>query len=250
MPPIMRVDFPEQLTVGRLVRRYKRFFADVELRAAVGGHGEPTVVVAHCPNTGRMTGCAEPGCEVWLLPAPEGSKRKLRWTWVLSTTSAGDLCGVHTAYPNRLAEIAIREGVIGELAGYPSIRREVRMGQRSRVDIHCEGHAKAPPVWVEVKNVTLVRDGRALFPDAVTSRGLKHLNELEARVRAGDRAAMVFVVQRPDGRCVGPADTIDPEYGKALRRVAAAGVEVYAIRVTATPSHLEVAGTIPICLVG
>ena len=232
--------FPTTLTEARLIRRYKRFLADVELAS-----GE--VVVAHCVNTGRMSGCSEPGSRVWLEPAAEGSKRKLRWTWVLIQDSAGVMVGVHTGFPNRFVAAALRDGAIEPLRGYDSVRTEVKMGDSSRVDVFLEGHASQPNCWVEVKNVTLVNDRVALFPDAVTERGRKHLNELEKRVKEGDRAAMVYVIQRSDGDTFQPADHIDPEYGQALRRVVRqGGVEAYALRIQPAPEGLHLQDMIPV----
>jgi len=239
MSVVMRIDFPEPLISGRLIRRYKRFLADVELD---GGE----VVTSHCVNTGRMSGCADEGSEVWLLPAPKNTKRKLKYTWVLTRRADGVTVGVHTGLPNQLVATAITEMGIPGLCGYESVRREVKMGERSRVDVYLSGHSERPPCWVEVKNVTLVRDGTALFPDAVTERGRKHLNVLIDQVHNGDRAAMVYVVQRLDAVRVRPADDIDPEYGEALRRAMENGVEMYALSVNADPTGLKVVGMLPV----
>ena len=151
------------------------------------------------------------------------------------------IAGVHTGYPNALVAGALAEGEIPALANYETIRREVKMGEKSRVDVLLSGHSVHPDCWVEVKNVSMVQNGIARFPDAVTARGLKHLDELVAKVESGDRAAMVYAVQRPDASHVEPADDVDPEYGQALRKAVERGVETYAIRVVATPNYLETA---------
>ena len=236
----MRIDFEPPLRSGTLIRRYKRFLADVELLDT----GE--TVIAHCVNTGSMSGCSAPGSRVWLEPAPPNTKRKLKWTWVIGESSPGVPVGVHTGYPNRLAELAVAAGTPSALSGYGHIRREVKMGQNSRVDLYCTEHPTAPPCWVEVKNVTLVEDGRALFPDSVTKRGVKHLHELTDRVSEGDRAAMLYVVQRGDAHVVGPAAHIDPDYTNSMRLAQAAGVEMYAIEVEAKPDGLSVVGELPV----
>ena len=238
----MEWSFPRALTEGRLVRRYKRFLADVELPS-----GE--VVVAHCVNTGRMLGCSEPGSMVWLEPAPPQSKRKLQWTWVLTKTLSDIMVGVHTGYPNRFVAEALRQNALAALTGYDEVRTEVRMGESSRVDVLLDGHSTHPRCWVEVKNVTLAEDGVAYFPDAVTERGRKHLNELAARVVEGDRAAMVYVIQRTDVTSFRPADDIDPGYGEVLRCVVGfGGVEAYALRVEPSLLGLRLVDHIPLML--
>ncbi len=171
------MQFPEPLIRGTLIRRYKRFLADVELDS-----GE--AVTAHCANSGSMMGLAEPGAEVWLSPA-RNPKRKLRHSWELIRVGDG-LVGIHTGHPNRIVEEAVRAGRIDGLAGYGGIRREVRYGKNSRIDLLLEGGGRAP-CYVEVKNVTLRRGGRAEFPDAVTARGTKHLGELARVVADGGR---------------------------------------------------------------
>ncbi len=232
--------FPKSLTEARLIRRYKRFLADVEF-----SDGE--VVVVHCVNTGRMSGCSEVGSRVWLEPADEGSKRKLRWTWVLTETSSGEVVGVHTGFPNRFAAALFRADALKPLSGYTTVRTEVKMGDSSRVDVFLEGHPSQPNCWVEVKNVTMVTDNVALFPDAVTERGRKHLNELASCVQRGDRAAMLYVIQRTDGEVFRPADRIDPAYGETLRHVVRdCGVEAYALRTRPTPEGLHLQDLIPV----
>jgi len=226
--------FENQLATGTLLGREKRFLVHVRL-------DDGREVVAHTNNTGAMLGCNTPGSRVWLSPADRPG-RKLKWTYEL-VEAAGVLVGINTATANRLAEEGIRDGTVSELAGYRRLRREVRYGERSRVDLLLEdGPADAPRrCWVEVKNVTLVRDGVALFPDAPTVRGRKHLVELTARVRAGDRAAMLFVVQRSDADILSAAVEIDPAYAAGLRQAAAAGVETLAYRAEVSPTGIRLA---------
>lgn len=209
------------LIEGRLVRRYKRFLADVVL-------ADGTEVTAHCPNTGSMLGCQPADARVW-LSASDDPKRKLRYTWELVETAPGILACVNTGRPNRQARVAVEEGVIRALAGYSEIRAEKRYGQEnSRIDLHLSGHGTRPDAWVEVKNVTLCQQGVGYFPDAVSLRGQKHLRELAAQVAAGDRGVLLFCVNHTGITEVRPADHIDPVYGQMLREVAAAGVEVLA----------------------
>lgn len=227
--------FPDPLRRGRLVRRYKRFLADVEWIDAVGD--EEPAVTAHCANPGSMMGLADPGCEVWLSPA-RNPDRKLRWTLELvRAPSTGALVGVNTSLPNRLVEEALDAGIVAELDGYARRRREVRYGDRSRVDFLLEDDAR-PPCYVEVKSVTLARPElspgsagpAAEFPDAVTARGAKHLGELARVVASGGRAVLLYVVQRGDCDHVRVAGDIDPAYAAALSAARAAGVECLAYR--------------------
>ena len=233
--------FTAPLTEGRLVRRYKRFLADVEL-------ADGSVVVAHCANTGSMLGCKDPGCRVW-LSASNDPKRKLAWTWEL-LESDGCVVGIHTGRTNGLAREAIEAGLVPALRGYDTIRAEVPYGgedgKRSRIDLLLEGPGR-PRCWVEVKNVTAAVDGGvAVFPDAVTERGQKHLLEMMERVAAGERAVLFFCVQRGDVSEVRPADAIDPRYGQLLRQALAAGVEVLAWRATPTPAEIRLTEPVPV----
>lgn len=229
--------FSASLVRGHLVRRYKRFLADVELE---GGD----LVVAHCANSGSMLSVDAPGSEVWLSPAANPD-RKLRWTWEL--VRVGDaLVGINTGHPNRIVDEAVREGRIAELGGYEVIRREVKYGRNSRIDLLLEG-AGRPPCYVEVKNVTLLRrPGLAEFPDAVTARGAKHLEELTAMVEQGSRAVMAYLVQRPDADRMTPAADIDPAYAAGLERARSRGVEAICYRCDVTPHGIEVASPLPI----
>ncbi|GAB4256431.1 DNA/RNA nuclease SfsA [Deferrisoma sp.] len=231
------VPFPEPRVFGVFQARRQRFLADVVL-----DDGTPTV--AHCPNTGSMRGCLFPGHRA-LLWDSRNPKRKLRYTWK-AIEADGFWVGVDTGVPNRLVAEAVRRGAIPGLSGFAQIQRERPMGERSRVDLVLRGPAGR--CWVEVKNVTLVEDGAARFPDAVTARGLRHLEELAARVAEGDRAAMVYVVQREDGRRFEPAADIDPAYAQGLARAARAGVEVYALGTRVTPEGVAATGLLPVRL--
>lgn len=225
--------FAAPLIEGRLVRRYKRFLADVE----VGGE----VVTAHCANPGAMLGLVAPGNRVWLSRS-DNARRKLPLSWELVEAEFGGaprLVGINTALPNALAAEAIGLGHVPELAGYTSLRREVRYGDgrygtMSRVDIVLEAPDR-PPCYVEVKNVHLMRTADlAEFPDSVTARGARHLEELGDVVEAGGRAVMLFVIQMQAGSFALAAD-IDPAYARAHARAAERGVEsiAYACRVEA-----------------
>jgi sugar fermentation stimulation protein A len=208
-----RLAWPK-LIPGTLIQRYKRFLADVRLR---NGH----VVTAHCPNSGSMKTCAEPGRPVY-LSRHDNPKRRLTYTWELIDMGSS-LVGVNTLVPNRLVKAAVTLGAIEALAGYDTVRSEVGYGQGSRIDLLLEREGQR--CFIEVKNCTLVVDGSASFPDAVTSRGLKHLVELQAQVRLGHRAVMFYLVQRMDAEAFRPADHIDPSYGKELRSAVQNGVE-------------------------
>lgn len=231
----VHLPFPEPRVFGTFLARRQRFLADVEL-------SDGTRLVAHCPNTGSMKGCLFPGHRA-LLWDSENPKRKLRHTWK-AVEAEGFWVGVDTGVPNRLVERAVQLGAIPGLDGFPLVRREVRLGEKSRVDLCLEG----PGVhcYVEVKNVTLVEGRAARFPDAVTARGLKHLEELSACVRRGDRAAMVYVVQREDGEWFEPAEDIDPAYADGLRGALAHGVEAYALATRVTEDGVELTGTLPL----
>ena len=228
-----RMDFSEPLIPGTLLRRYKRFLADVEL-------DDGTTITAHTPNTGSMLGCAEPGFRVWLRDTAN-PKRKYRYAWEMVEVDGGALVGIDTGLPNKLVAEAVEQGVIAELQGYETIRPEVRYGrENSRADLLLEGEAGR--CFVEVKNVTAaVGDGVAVFPDAVSARGTKHLRELMDVVAQGDRAVMCFCVQREDVAEVRPADAIDPLYGATLREALAAGVEAIAYGAEVSPRGVRLA---------
>ena len=206
------------LIPGILIRRYKRFLADVKLE-----NGRS--VTAHCPNTGSMKGCSEPGRPVY-VSFHDDPKRKLNYTWQLIRMS-DSLVGVNTLVPNRLVELSIRSGTIPEFGFAKEIRREVAVGNRSRIDLMLLD-AAGRACYIEIKNCTLVENGTARFPDAVTSRGVKHLIELERLRATGHRCFMFYFIQRMDARIFKPADHIDPEYAKILRRVSGNGVDILA----------------------
>ncbi len=223
------MEFARPLVRGQLVSRYKRFFADVML-------DDGTPVTAHCPNPGAMLGLNIPGLPVWLSKSDD-PKRKLAHTLEL-VEEGGGLVGVNTMHPNRLVAEALAADAIPEVAGYAVHRREVKYGAASRVDFLLE-HDARPPCWLEIKNVHLMRSpGLAEFPDCVAARSTKHLGELEEMVRQGDRAVVLFVVQRTDCEAFAACAELDPAFAKALDRVAAAGVEVYAYACDISPERI------------
>ena len=234
----MRYEAP--LIRGTLVRRYKRFLADVVLE-----DGSETTV--HCPNTGSMLGCRTPGSTVWLLRASNPA-RKYPLGWELVEAEPDVLVGINTGRSNALVAEALDRKMVSELAGYASVRREVTVpGTRSRIDFLLGGHPEDPDCYLEVKNVTAaVSGGEAFFPDAVSTRAARHVDELAALAAKGKRSAMCFCVQRGDVSRVRPADRIDPAYGKALRRAVRAGVEVYALRAEVTLASVRLEHRIPV----
>jgi len=229
--------FPAQLVAGRLIRRYKRFLADVQLE-----HG---VITAACPNTGSMLGCCEPGSRVWLSESDRAT-RKYRHTWEIVEVGRV-MVGINTGLPNALVAEAIAAGAIPELGGYASVRREVAYGEEgSRVDLVLQD-PRREPCYVEVKNVTAAVSGRvALFPDAVSERGARHLRELMRLKAAGLRPVQVYCVQRGDVAEVRPADAIDPDYGRTLRQALEAGVEVMAYRAKVSAREIRIERRIPV----
>ena len=232
--------FGPPLIEARLIRRYKRFLADVEFPS-----GEVSTVL--CPNTGSMMGVCTPGSRVWLTYAPSPT-RKYAYTWELVEVLPGVLAGINTSRPNALVEEAVRSGVIRELAGYKSVRREVKFGvEGSRIDLLLEGGRCRKPCYVEVKNVTAAVDGGiALFPDAVSTRATKHLRELMHVVDAGSRAVLLFCVQRGDVGEVRPADAIDAAYGGTLREALCRGVEVLAYRAAVSVQGIALQSLLPV----
>lgn len=263
----------QSLQSGHLIRRYKRFLADIELDS-----GEQ--ITAHCANPGAMTGLTTPGLRVWVSRS-HNKKRKLPWSLELieakdhSGAQHGVLVGVNTALPNRLVEEALVKQDISALGGYVHLRREVKYGENSRIDILLsrplvkKAVRPAPPLqvirsrgaannrqvpadhtqlcYVEVKNVHLMRQpGRAEFPDSVTRRGRKHLDELANICRSGQRAVMLYVIQRPDATGFALADDIDPAYAAAFGHARAAGVEAYAWRCQVSPASITIAAEVPV----
>jgi sugar fermentation stimulation protein A len=233
--------FSTPLVPATLVRRYKRFLADVVLP-----DGEEVTV--HVANPGAMTGLAGPGARVWLSKS-DNPKRKLPWSWELVEVDFGggpELVGVNTGHPNGLVAEALAAGLIPELAGYATARREVRYGKSSRVDVLLEDPAR-PPCYVEIKNVHLMRrQGLAEFPDAVTARGAKHLDELAAMAEAGHRAVMLFLIQIGSAERFALAEDIDPTYAAAFTRARAAGVEAVARRCAITLGGIACTTAVPI----
>ena len=228
--------FPVPLERGRLVQRYKRFFADVVLE-------DGRAVTAHCPNPGAMLGLNDPGLPVWLSRS-DAPHRKLAHTLELVEADGG-LVGINTMHPNRLVAEALAADAIPELTGYATHRREVRYGTNSRVDFLLEAPGRAP-CWLEVKNCHLRRTGTlAEFPDCVAARSLKHLKELTAMVEAGERAVMLFVIQRTDCDAFSACAELDPAYARGLTEAAARGVEVLAYACELSPQAVRIAGAVP-----
>ena len=233
--------FKSALEHGTLIRRYKRFLADVTL-----ADGSETTI--HVPNPGAMLGLTEPGLPVWMSRSPD-PKRKLPLTLEMIDLPGAGLVGVNTLNPNRIGETAIADGLIPELVGYPVLRREVRYDENSRIDILLQSDPEArrrPPAWVEIKNVHFSRTpGLAEFPDCRSERAVKHLKALERVVDAGDRAVMLFVLQRMDCTAFTTADDIDKAYGPALRAAASHGVEVLCYSCHLTPEAIRLDRALP-----
>lgn len=228
----------QPLQPARFVQRFDRFIADVELE-------DGAVVSAHCVNPGRMEGLVRPGVRAWVSPAPEGSKRKLRWTLELVEIE-GRTVGANTVVPNRIAETLVRERQVPGLKRWRNLRREVPYGDGSRIDLLLEG---ATDHLVEVKNCHLVYpDRRAYFPDSVSARAAKHLWELAREVEAGRRATVLFVLQRTDGVALRPSRLHDPDFADAAEAAAAAGVRFRAARVEPTPEGYRFQRMIPVDL--
>lgn len=255
---------PISLIEAHLLRRYKRFLADVRL-------ADGTEVTVHCPNTGAMTGCAEPGSRVWLRDAAN-PKRKYRYSWELVETPCGAMACIHSARANALVAEALEEDRLPELAGYTELRREVPIGiDGSRADLLLSGgtgpekvlpsaarpdaarpsearpNAARPDCYIEIKSVTLhLGGGLGVFPDTVSVRASRHLRELMAVARQGQRAVLLFVAQHTGITHIAPADSIDPIYAATLREAMAAGVEVLAYGATVTPGRVRLAKSLPV----
>jgi sugar fermentation stimulation protein A len=234
------MQFHAPLVQARLVRRYKRFLADVEFP-------DGTVATAHCANSGSMMGLNQPGAMVWLAPA-RNPAAKLAWSFeIIEADLPGGVqpVGINTANPNRIAAEAIAAGLIPDLAGYAEHKREVRYGENSRVDLLLTDRAR-PPCFVEVKNVHLLRiKGLAEFPDSVTERGAKHLADLAREVAAGNRAVMLFVIQM-QAEAFALADDLDPGYARAFAAARAAGVEAIAWTCRVAPAGISLDRAVPI----
>ncbi|OMH32051.1 DNA/RNA nuclease SfsA [Motiliproteus sp. MSK22-1] len=232
--------FEHPLQEGKLVRRYKRFMADVE-------HSEDKVITIHCPNTGSMKNCSDQGSRVWFWDSGN-PKRKYPHSWELVEVEEQFLACVNTGRANALTKEAINNAIISELQGYESLRTEVKYGEEgSRIDLLLEGPQGR--CYVEVKNVTLLReDGLGVFPDAVTERGRKHLRELMKVAAAGDRAVLLYCVAHTGIERVSPADDLDPAYGETLREAVTAGVEIYAYRAEIDSESISLRYPIEVCL--
>jgi len=227
---------------GRLIKRYKRFLADVEL-----SNGE--VITAHTGNTGSMKGCSDPGSRVWLYDS-ENPKRKYRYSWDLVEDLSGNLIGIHTTRANKLVHEAIDNGVIEELRDYADIKPEVKyLESNTRFDFLLSKQDQSDSCFVEVKNVTAkIDDDVAIFPDAKTERGRKHLRTLIDAVEHGYRAIIFFCIQRSDVKVFKPADEIDPEYGDILRKACDSGVEAIAYKAYLSPDEICLNVAIPVIL--
>lgn len=246
---------PQGCVVGRFIRRYKRFSVEMLL--------DGQNVWVHSNNSGSMLGLTLAGAQLLASPAANPA-RKLPYTqeavWLAeravpslpggeegadgSALGRGFWVGVNTSVPNRMIEVAFHAGRLAFAAGYTQCRREAKRGE-SRLDA-CLTGPDLPPLWVECKNVTMVEDGVACFPDAATERGQKHLRELMDIVRCGERAAMFYLVQRPDGHCFGPADVVDPAYATLFYEAMDAGVEIYPYRASVSPAGIELEGLLPV----
>ena len=232
------MDFARPLIQGKLIRRYKRFLADVEL-------ADGRVVTAHCANPGAMLGLNMPGRAVWLEPNDD-PKRKLKFAWKLVELPSGAMAGIDTGAPNKVVGEALRRGEVKGLDGYDTVSPEQRYGQNSRIDFLLSGEGQ-PDTYVEVKNVHLMReDGLAEFPDSVTKRGAKHLEELANMVRQGHRAVMLYCVQRDDCDRFDLARDLDPAYADAYARAVAEGVEVLVFRCKLDTTRISLERAIPL----
>jgi len=230
------------LIQGKLVKRYKRFLADIELE-------DGSVVTAHCPNSGSMKGCAETGAPVWISQS-DNPKRKLKYTWEIIRTKDSYI-GINTLVPNRLVKQSIENGLVEELAAYTKVRAEVKTSNHTRLDLMLEDGAGSR-CYVEIKNCTLVEDGLAMFPDAVTTRGQKHLEELVMLKNQGHSAVIFYLIQRMDAKEFTPAGAIDPVYAQKLAWAVEQGVKIITRDVVldpgADPGIIRLRNPIPVRL--
>lgn len=235
------MDFSEPLIEGRLVKRYKRFLADIRLT-------DDSVITVHCPNTGSMKRCQQDNARVWISDS-HNEKRKYRHTWELVEVDEAYLACINTGLPNKLVKEAINAGVVTELQGYSNHKAEVKYGENSRIDwlLSKQGETGDELCYVEVKNVTLLEeDGNGYFPDAVTDRGRKHLYELVSMVEQGHRAVLFFCVSHTGIQQVSPAEHIDIKYTAALREVIGKGVEVIAYGADITEREIKLIRKLPV----
>lgn len=226
------------LIPGILIKRYKRFLADIRL-------DDGTIITAHCPNSGSMKTCSESGMRVWISESAN-PKRKLPYTWEM-IEMPGSMVGVNAILPNKLVKEAITFGLIQELSGYSEIIPEITTSEKTRLDLCLRSH-ECKPCYIEIKNCTYVEEGRACFPDAVTARGKKHVEELERLAKEGFRSIIFFVIQRMDAERFSPADHIDPAYGDSLRKAVANGVEIIAYDTLIDLKGINIRKTIPVML--
>ena len=229
------MQFSPPLIQGTLIRRYKRFLSDIQLAS-----GE--IITAHCPNTGKMTGCSAPGSKA-CLSLSDNPGRKYPHTLEL-VKSGKTWVGVNTARTNSLVKEAIEKAKIEQFVDYPEIRSEVKTSAHTRLDLVVSNTDH--DLYIEIKNCSLAIDGVAMFPDAVTARGTKHLHELKRLKACGERTCIFFLVQREDADIFRPADHIDPLYGETLREVVSAGVTVLAYQAAVSPKGISVARALPV----
>ena len=232
------MDFPSKLIKATLIKRYKRFLADATLE-------DGTVVTAHCPNTGSMKSCGSSGDTVY-LSSTDDPKRKLKFTWQLTATEGGFI-NINTHKANGIIKEALEQKSIASLSDYDQIKPEKKKGD-SRLDFYMESKSKPnlPPCWVEVKSVTLLQEDCLLFPDAVSTRGLKHIESLQKIALAGERAVLFFLVNRPEGKVFRPAAEVHPEYASALIEAQKNGVEIMAYRANHSLKESTLGATVPI----
>ncbi len=223
---------------GILIKRYKRFLADIRLDT-----GEK--VTAHCPNSGSMKGCAVPGSMVWLSES-NNPKRKYKYTWELIKTPE-TMIGINTMIPNKLVKQSIENDLIDELSGYDKVKAEVKTSSHTRLDLLLENKDREK-CYVEIKNCTLVEEGTAMFPDAVTTRGQKHLDELEHLVSLGHRGVIFFLIQRMDAKLFKPVDMIDKVYAEKLKKVVANGVEIVVRDTFINTKMIRIRNAVPVRL--
>lgn len=234
------MQFHEPLIEGILIKRYKRFLADIELQ-------DKRIITAHTPNTGSMTGCCTPGSRVW-LSRHNNPARKYSFSWELVEAKDGVLVGINTGMANSLVMEGLQNGVITGFEGYRTLRKEVKYGlENSRIDFLLEDRS-GTACFIEVKNVTLADDNIAYFPDAVSARGAKHLRELQAMVARGDRGIIIYCVQRRDAEEVRPAAMIDPEYATTLQAALKNGVEAMAYQARVSPASITISRPLPVVL--
>lgn len=232
------MEFSSPLQSATLLKRYKRFLADIEL-----ANGE--VITIHCANTGAMTGCAEPGDTVWYSTS-DNPKRKYPNSWELTQTQAGHFIGINTASANTLAAEAIEQGLLPPLAGFNNIQREVKYGEEnSRIDLLLSDE-RNNLCYVEVKSCTLLQQGQGYFPDTKTVRGQKHIRELMQVVEQGHRAALIFLVQHTGITSVKPAAHLDPKYAELCQQAVAKGVEFYSVSTEISPRGINVMKSLPV----